>query len=537
MLLAYSFITQRIKSMRKLKNIRLFVALIFLLSTSLLFIDIETILKSRFDNVLLGFQFVPSFLKLLRGGAWVSIGFIVFSLLSLLIGRWYCSFICPLGIIQDLLIRFHRLFKKKKNSRFAYRNSLNWLRHIIVAATILSVVFGSTALLIWLDPYSNFGRMASHILQPVYLAANNVIAAVANKFDYYGIYHIEFRAFDWGAFILAIVVLGVLILFTRKHGRFFCNNLCPVGGWLSWLSRFSLWKLQFDANKCISCSKCEKACKAESIDYKNMQIDFDRCVACFNCVDTCPEDAIGYFRTKPLKVQNVTDAAKRKNLKIMVVGLTALSGLSFTIDKEQFSSFKSTKPAKSKFPVLPPGAISMEHYKETCTACHLCVSACPSSVLQATFADFGIDGMFIPKMNFDVNYCQYECNLCGQVCPTGAIKPMELEPKKTIQMGKATFVKENCVVSQLEKDCGACAEHCPTKAVKMVPYPNESGKELFIPEVNTDLCVGCGACEHPCPVRPNKAIYVESNLNHLVAQKPVIEKIETQESDMEEFPF
>jgi ferredoxin len=158
-------------------------------------------------------------------------------------------------------------------------------------------------------------------------------------------------------------------------------------------------------------------------------------------------------------------------------------------------------------------------------------------VLQSTFAEFGIDGLFIPKMNFDVNYCQYECNLCGNVCPTGAIKPFELEVKKTIQMGKVTFVKDNCVVSQLEKDCGACAEHCPTKAVRMVPYEGKSGKKLFIPEVNTDICIGCGACEHPCPVRPHKAIYVESNPHHLVAQKPKIEKVEQTEGELEEFPF
>jgi ferredoxin len=523
--------------MLNLKKIRFVVAVLCLLATTLLFFDIESLLKTKFDNIILGFQFVPSMLKFIRGGAWVSLGFIVFSLLSLIFGRLYCSFICPLGILQDALIRFNRWVSRKKKTQFTYRNSFNWLRHLLVITTILSMLLGSTALLIWLDPYSNFGRMASHILQPIYLVANNLLAILVNKFDYYGIYHIELRAFDLGTFMLAISIFLLLVVFTRKHGRFFCNTLCPVGGWLSWIAHFSLFKLQFDANKCISCGLCEKACKAENIDYKNMQIDFDRCVACFNCVDTCSVNAISYQRKKKVPKIAKIDNTKRSALKTMAISLTALSGLSLTIDKEQFSSFNSTHIAKSKFPVMPPGALSLEHYKETCTACHLCVSACPSNVLQSTFTDFGLDGMFIPKMNFDVNYCQYECNLCGQVCPTGAIKPMALEQKKTVQMGKVTFVKDNCVVSQLEKDCGACAEHCPTKAIKMVPYPNKSGKELFIPEVNTDLCIGCGACEHPCPVRPHKAIYVEGNLNHQIAQKPVIEKMESTEGEMEDFPF
>ncbi len=523
--------------MRYLKSIRVGVAVVFLLATTLLFLDVEPLLKSKFDNVVLGFQLVPSLLKLIRGGIWLSLGFVAFSLLALVLGRWYCSFVCPLGILQDVLIRLHRRLAKIKRPKYTYRNSLPWLRHVLTLGAIVTLLMGSTAVLIWLDPYSNFGRMASHMAQPLLLGVNNLIALVGKQFDFYGIYFIEFRAFDWLTFFVAAAVLGLLVVFTRKRGRFFCNTLCPVGGWLSWLSRYSLFKLQFNEQACISCGLCEKACKAESIDYKQMQIDFDRCVACFNCVDACSVNAIGYSRsTADVKVPKI-DVKRRSALKTMALGATALSGLSFTIDKEVFSSFKSTIPTKSKYPVLPPGAISISHYKESCTACHLCVSSCPSNVLQSTFAEFGIDGLFIPKMNFDVNYCQYECNLCGNVCPTGAIKPFELDAKKTIQMGKVTFVKDNCVVSELEKDCGACAEHCPTKAVRMVPYTGKSGKKLFIPEVNTDICIGCGACEHPCPVRPHKAIYVESNPNHLVAQKPKIEKVEQTEGELEEFPF
>jgi len=528
--------------MKILKPLRVVVAVIFMLFTTLLFLHFNSFLEIPDISVILELQYIPSLLKFLQGVTWIAFGFVVFTLLALLFGRIYCSFICPLGILQDFFIRVNRLLSKRNKNRYSYHQSLKWLRHLITGIALVSLILGSTSLLIWLDPYSHFGRMATHLLQPIYYFGNNGLALIVNYLGYYGIYRIEVHTFHWATFLFASFILVLLLALTRIKGRFFCNSLCPVGGFLSWISKVSIFRLAFEPSKCISCSRCEKACKAESIDYKNMKIDFDRCVACYNCVDTCNVNAITYqvrFHKKAASnSKNETiDSGKRQTLKSILFAGTALSGLSFTIDKESFSSFVSKNPAKSKLPVLPPGAISITHFKGTCTACHLCISACPSNVLQSTFIGFGIDGMFIPKMNFDVNYCQYECNLCGDICPTGAIKPLKLEDKKITQLGKVQFIKDNCVVSQLEKDCGACAEHCPTKAVKMVPYPNKSGKNLFIPEVNTDLCIGCGACEHPCPVRPHKAIFVESNASHLLAQKPVIEKIETPKSEQEEFPF
>lgn len=529
--------------MFRLKYVRVVVAVFFIITTTSLFLHLTPWLKIPVVSKILEWQYIPSFLKFLHGATWAGIIFIILTLLTLLFGRFYCSFICPLGILQDVFIRFHKLFQKRK--KYSYRHSWKWIRHFVTTIAILSLLFGSTAFVIWLDPYSHYGRIAAYIWQPIFYFVNNVLAWGLNSFGIYAIYHIDIHTFQWGAFVLTAFTFILLIVFTRLKGRFFCNSLCPVGGFLSWLSRFSIFRLAFDTQKCTSCSRCEKACKAESIDYKQMKIDFDRCIGCYNCIQTCPVDAINFqkrfkisasFKEKNPERTKV-DNNRRKTLKTMVVAGTVLSGLSFTIDKESFSSFVSKNPAKSKFPVIPPGAISISHFKEACTACQLCVSACPSNVLQASFMEFGLDGMFIPRLNFDVNYCQYECKLCGDICPTGAIQPLHLEAKKITQLGKVQFIKDNCVVSQLEKDCGACAEHCPTKAVKMVPYPNKSGKVLFIPEVDTNLCIGCGACEHPCPVRPHKAIFVESNVNHLLAQKPVIEKIEAKETESEEFPF
>ncbi len=157
---------------------------------------------------------------------------------------------------------------------------------------------------------------------------------------------------------------------------------------------------------------------------------------------------------------------------------------------------------------------------------------CPTKVIQPSFLEFGLGNMMQPYMDFHTNFCNFECIICSEVCPTGAILPIPLEEKKLTQLGISKFIKENCIVYTDETACGACSEHCPTKAVDMVYYKDK----LNIPEVNEDICIGCGACEYACPTTP-KSIYVDGNPIHKLANKPPKEKIETQVSPEDDFPF
>jgi len=141
--------------------------------------------------------------------------------------------------------------------------------------------------------------------------------------------------------------------------------------------------------------------------------------------------------------------------------------------------------------------------------------------------------MLQPRLDNIAGFCNFECKVCGDVCPTGAILPLELEKKKLVQLGKAKFIEDNCIVKTEKTDCGACSEHCPTKAVHMIPY---EGK-LVIPEVREKYCIGCGACEYACPVTPYRAIYVEGNSIHIAAEKNTELKVEKNVNLKEEFPF
>jgi formate hydrogenlyase subunit 6/NADH:ubiquinone oxidoreductase subunit I len=205
--------------------------------------------------------------------------------------------------------------------------------------------------------------------------------------------------------------------------------------------------------------------------------------------------------------------------------------------KKIIQSKPTTIPVRVTSPVSPPGSGSIAHFTGACTACHLCVSACPSRVLVPSFLEFDFLGMMQPRMNFHSGHCNYDCTICMNVCPTGAILPLTAEKKKLTQIGVAKFIKENCVVYTDNTDCGACSEHCPTKAVDMVPYPNPVNKRLKIPEVKPEYCIGCGGCEHACPTKPYKAIYVDGNPMHKLAQKPVVMKIEENLDNNADFPF
>ena len=305
------------------------------------------------------------------------------------------------------------------------------------------------------------------------------------------------------------------------------------------VSKLSVFKIQIDNESCTRCGKCSVVCKSGCIDVKIKKVDFDRCVGCFNCLGSCENDSIGYKsslarqkKIHPAKVE--VDIPKRENLaKAFSLGLAfiGIRGLKTSDNPKVTNKKPTTIPEEKEYPVSPPGSISLRHFTDSCTACHLCISACPTNVLQPSLFEYGISGLMQPTMDYGANYCNYDCTVCSEICPTGAIMSLTLEKKHTTQIGTVNFIKENCVVHSENTACGACAEHCPTKAVRMVPFKGN----LTIPEIDEEICVGCGACEHACPVRPYKAIFVDGNPEHLVAKKPEVEELDVE--IQEDFPF
>ncbi|MBN1117629.1 MAG: 4Fe-4S dicluster domain-containing protein [Bacteroidales bacterium] len=511
---------------KQFKKGRVILSLLFFVLIIVSFADIKGNIPAGYFKTVLYLQFIPSLLKLITPGTIISLGAIFVIILTFAGGRVYCSTICPLGVMQDIIIFVKRKISSKK--RLKFKKALNLIRYPILVLGIVSLFFGGILFFNWLDPYANFGRIGAHIIQPVILGVNNLIAKILPSV---GLMPLEARPFHFASFAFAAGVFLLVGIMSFFSGRLYCNTVCPVGTLLGLLSKVSLFKIRIDASSCTKCGKCQAACKANCINIKTLEVDETRCVSCFNCIPVCEDSSIKYKLSSKLKTQPAIAAdntdSKRRFLMVSAVGyLTAKSVSVFGAEEKNHVCFWR------RGTVAPPGSLSIEHLKDRCVSCHLCISVCPTKVLQPSWLEYGVTGMLMPKMDFMHNFCNYECTKCGEVCPTGAIIHLPPEEKKLTQIGKVQFVQDDCIVETEGTSCGSCSEHCPTQAVKMVPYKNG----LTIPETDTSICIGCGACEYACPVKdPHKAIFVASSLVHARAEKPKSEKIEYEET--EEFPF
>ena len=459
-----------------LRKLRITLAVIMILLITLLFVGVGYGIDP-WVGWTARIQFLPAVLSL----AFVVVAAIL--VVALLFGRIYCSVICPLGIMQDI---YSWLGGKFKKNRFSYVKEHKWLRYTVLAVFIVCLVIGFAPIITLLDPYGNYGR----IVTSFYLR-NTTVSIIA-----------------W----VVMLILGVLAFL---YGRAYCNAICPVGTLLSFFSRFSLFRVRFDEEKCKHCGLCEKNCKARAIDAKAGKIDYSRCVVCGDCTAQCKFDALHYTAKKTASksetAETVTDAGRRSFLvgAALATGTAAMAQAEMKVDGG-LAVIEDKQAPKREHPITPPGSVSAKRMQQHCTACQLCVSACPNHVLRPST---DLMHFMQPIMSYEKGYCRPECTRCSQVCPTGAIQPITKEEKTAIHVGHAVWVKENCVVLTDGVSCGNCARHCPTGAIQMVEY-NHNGNTVMIPAVDTNKCIGCGACENLCPARPFSAIYVEGNVMH-----------------------
>ena len=302
--------------------------------------------------------------------------------------------------------------------------------------------------------------------------------------------------------------------------------------------------MTIDADKCKNCRKCERNCKAACIDLGTHTIDYSRCVVCGNCEGQCKFDAL-HFTASPQREgapspqftppSEGTGEATSRRAALTSIALLAGAAIAKaqakvepkTTDGGLDEIIKKEKPKRDKL-ITPPGSLSIRNLRTHCTACQLCIDACPNDVLRPSSS---LDRFMQPEVSYERGYCRPECTRCSEVCPTSAIQPVTVEERTAIQVGHAVWTRDLCVPVKDEKPCGLCARKCPAQAIQMVPLqagvhqdgwrwrdadnqeiPRE--KVLLIPVVNEEKCIGCGACENLCPSSPISAIHVEGHEVH-----------------------
>lgn len=500
---------------RVVKLARVAVSLAMLAAMTLLFVAAQ-------GWVMRAFGWMPKLqiMPLAMGGA-VSllISWIIF---TLIFGRLYCSWFCPMGATQDIFARLARLTRRRRlRHPYRYERARVRTRAGVLIAVAVSVPLGLTAIPSLLDPYSAFGRIGSELLLPAWEWLTGSPVAVAG----------------WMAFGIAVLTLLAVGWCSFRSGRLICNSICPVGTTLGLFSRFSLLHFDIDTDLCVNCRKCEHACKGKCINMDDHVVDGSRCVSCFNCVDACDSNAIRYTtRRKKLSLplmQRVNQAAAAGNAMTGAgeggggTHQTHEASAPLRIDRRQFLAtgmilaatpaveaarkkarriqaltYGGKAPAPTRY-VAPPGRRSMEDFLDKCTGCGLCIARCPAKVLKPSANQFGWLHALHPVMDYSSSYCRYNCTRCTEVCPTGALLPLEEEEKHIFIIGHAQADTSRCI------GCGLCAERCPRQAIRMgARRKGEPGQGFMVPRIHTDLCIGCGACEYICPATPVKAIWV-----------------------------
>lgn len=500
-----------------LRKIRLTLAAVFFVAVTLLFLDFTGTLH-RWIGWTAEVQFLPALLAM---NVVVVVALVA---LTLFVGRVYCSVICPLGVMQDVIAWLGRRGGKKRKKRYGYSPERRWLRWGVFVAFVACLVGGVTVLSSLIAPYSSYGRIASNLFAPVYRWGNNMLAYLAERMDSYAFYTTEVWLKSTPTLIVAVATFIIIGVLAWRGGRTYCNTICPVGTLLGFLSRFSFLKIHIDETKCNRCGKCSRKCKAACIDGKHHEIDYSRCVMCMDCLETCKHGAISLKRSEKRNVtsekRDVTsekcevkgekcDNGRRTFITVATsfAASAAINAQKKKVDGGLTVIEDKVKPNRATR-ILPPGSFSAQHFAQHCTACQLCVSVCPNQVLRPS-AD--LEHLMQPELSYERGYCRPECTRCSEVCPTDAIRPLTVAEKSSTRIGHAVWVRKNCLPVTDGVSCGNCARHCPSGAILMVPMDANDPESIKIPAVNTERCIGCGACENLCPVRPFSAIYVEGH--------------------------
>lgn len=491
-----------------LRKIRTYTALTVIVLLTLLFLDFTGSLHAWL-GWLARIQLLPALMA-------VNLGvLLLLALLTLVGGRIYCSVICPLGIFQDII---SHMGGRRHRNRFVYSAEHRLLRYGFLALFCAALLLGVGSVVQLLAPYSAYGRIASQLFAPLYRWGNNLLALIAERWDSYAFYTVEVWTKNAAALAVALLTLLMVSTLAWKHGRRYCNTVCPVGTLLGLLSRHSLFRMEIDTAKCVNCTLCSRNCKSECIDVKHHTIDYSRCVVCMDCIGKCHSKAISYrlrrrssASTSTPRPTTVEQPDRRKFLGMTgLLAASALAAQGRSLERG-LAVIEQKKAPRRLTPVTPPGSWGIEEMKERCTGCQLCVAACPNHVLRPSG---GVMTLLQPVSSFENGYCRPECTRCSEVCPAGAIRPVTREEKSSIQTGHAVLIAQNCLSFNDGVRCTVCSRNCPAGAIRLVKSDPDNPHSPRIPSIDEARCIGCGACEYLCPSRPFPAIYVEGHEHH-----------------------
>lgn len=436
----------------------------------------------------------------------------VFLLLScLLLGRWFCGWACPMGTLLDA----SQSLTGRKG--IPLPDTLPRIRYALLLLILVGALFG-LPLVGFFDPFAILVRgLAMAVYPAVGMAIESFFTwtyqqgpAWLNQLSepVYQLLRATVLPFEQKVFTLALpamLMLLTLFLLEVVQRRFFCRTLCPLGALLGLAARFAPWRIGNRQPACHSCGQCSTLCRTDAIDDQS-QVNRERCILCLDCLTKCPKSHFS-FGTGPQHPLPLAEGLSRRAF----VG-TTLTGITLPFMFAVRPFKRQPDPAL----IRPPGALPEDQFLGRCVRCGECMQVCIGNALHPALTEAGVEGLFTPKLIPRIGYCEYQCTLCGQVCPTGAIRSLPAATKQATVIGRAFIDRNRCLPYAKGVPCIVCEELCPTpqKAISFreVPVQNDLGKMVRVkqPYVIDDLCTGCGICENKCPLPGRSAIRITS---------------------------
>jgi MauM/NapG family ferredoxin protein len=441
---------------------------------------------------------------------WLMWPTLIFISFTFFLGRFFCGWICPMGTLLDSC---HKLIAHAREGQVS---RLHTLKYYLLGFLLIAAFWGLPTAG-YFDPFSILVRALAVAVYP----AANVITTSFFTFTYqqmpawvnmitepvYGFLKATVLPFRQNYFDLAFIslfILATLFLLEKLERRFFCRNICPVGAFYAVIARFSLMRGK-GGSKCGQCRNCMTICRMGAID-EDRNISPQDCNLCLDCVDSCPGSKISFGYQQKKTVKPYFGINRRRFITTLTVGTI----LPFFLDTRTMA--KRPDP----YLIRPPGALPENEFLSRCVRCGECMKVCIGNGLQPTFLAAGLEGMFSPHLKARTGYCEYNCTLCGQVCPTGALTKLSMKQKHATKIGNVFFDKNRCLPYAKGIPCMVCEEHCPTpeKAIQFreAEVLNSIGEKISVkqPFVIDERCVGCGICEAKCPLPGQSAVRVTS---------------------------
>ncbi len=393
---------------------------------------------------------------------------------TLLLGRFWCGWICPLGTVLNL-------FGPNKAPRIP--DKLRQVKYFLLFAFVAAALLGSLALM-WMDPITVFVRPLAGTIYPAILQQTAPIAPGAALS---GARAAEAPLRPVVHPLLALPLLIVLGL-NLVAKRFWCRYLCPLGALVAFLSKFSWIKRFVDKNICLEWGHCLPSCPMDTIAEADLSSDPGECIMCLDCAGVCPPAATKFGRQPTLGFGFDYDPSRRQAIASVAAGVVGAGLLNTDFLKSQYP-----------FQLRPPGARE-EEFLSKCIRCGQCIKVCPNNALHLALFEAGVESIWSPLLIPRIGNCDWECNACGQICPTQAIPPLPLEEKRKAKIGTSVVNFDTCI------RCLICIRECPVEGA--LTSGVVAGRDGQYPIVNAEACIGCGVCEYVCPVAGESAIRV-----------------------------